>query len=90
MSKHDTWVTLKAVNPLSEIIHLFPSQQVPMRDPFPMELAISESGNATLFTIDLDRLSSIQTIVITTTYATSDQKKSPIFMTVTRIQHRNK
>ena len=69
MSKHDTWVTLKAVNPLSEIIHLFPSQQVPMRDPFPMELAISESGNATLFTIDLDRLSSIQTIGITTTYA---------------------
>lgn len=71
MSKHDTWVTLKSDNPLSEIMDLFPGKQIPMRDPFPMELVISDSGNAALFTIDLDRLSSIQATEITKIYAKS-------------------
>ena len=69
MTKHDTWVTLKPNNPLSEIIHLFPDEQIPMRDPFPMEVGVSNSGNAALFVIDLDRLSSIQAAEITKIYA---------------------
>ena len=69
MTKHDTWVTLKPNNPLSEIIHLFPDEQIPMRDPFPMELGVSDSGNVALFVIDLDRLSSIQATEITKIYA---------------------
>lgn len=69
MTKHDTWVTLKPDNPLLEIMHLFPEQQIPMRDPFPMELVVRDSGNAALFTIDLDRLSSIQATEITKIYA---------------------
>ena len=68
MTKHDTWVTLKPNNPLSEIIHLFPDEQIPMRDPFPMELVVSDSGQAALFVIDLDRLSSIQATEITKIY----------------------
>lgn len=66
---HDTWVTLKQDNPLSEIMHLFPGGQIPMRDPFPMDLVVSDSGNAALFTIDLDRLRSIQSIEIIEIYA---------------------
>lgn len=69
MTKHDTWVTLKLDNPLSGIMHLFPESHIPMRDPFPMELVISDSGNAALFVIDLDRLSSIQATEITKIYA---------------------
>lgn len=44
MTKHDTWVTLKPGNPLSEIMHLFPDGLIPMRDPFPL---IKESLNLT-------------------------------------------
>ena len=40
-----------------------------MRDPFPMEVGVSNSGNAALFVIDLDRLSSIQAAEITKIYA---------------------
>lgn len=69
MTKHDTWATLKLGNPLSEIIHLFSNNQIPMRDPFPMELVVSDSGNAALFTIDLDRISSTQAIEIAKIYA---------------------
>ncbi|BAY86007.1 hypothetical protein NIES267_55130 [Calothrix parasitica NIES-267] len=69
MTKHDTWVTLKPDNPLSEIINLFPEQQIPMRDPFPMELVANGQDKAALFVIDLDRLSSIQATEITKIYA---------------------
>ena len=43
MPKHDTWVTLIPDNPLQEIIHLFADEQIPMRDPFPMELPVDYS-----------------------------------------------
>jgi hypothetical protein len=69
MTKHDTWVTLKDDNPLAPIMHLFPEQQVPMRDPFPMELVFSDSGNAALFAIDLNRLNFIQATEVTKIYA---------------------
>ena len=69
MTKHDTWVLLRENNPLLEIIHLFPQGQIPVRDPFPMELVADDKGKAALFTIDLERLSAFQAMEITKTYA---------------------
>ena len=69
MTQHDTWVLLRQNNPLLEIIDLFPQGQIPMRDPFPMELVSDDKGEAALFTIDLERLSAFQAMEITNAYA---------------------
>ena len=69
MTIHDTWATLRPGNPLLEIMHLFPDEQVPMRDPFPMGLASRGTEKAALFTIDIHRLSPIQTNAIIAIYA---------------------
>jgi hypothetical protein len=61
MTKHDTWVTLKPRSPYEPILDLFPDG-IPMRDPFPMEL--SQDGKASLWIIDLERLSNIQTLAL--------------------------
>ncbi|RCJ16939.1 hypothetical protein A6S26_32050 [Nostoc sp. ATCC 43529] len=59
MTKHDTWVTLKPGNPYEPILDLFPGYRIPMRDPFPLERT-SSFGGASLWIIDLERLSSVQ------------------------------
>lgn len=59
MTKHDTWVKLKPGNPYEPISDLFPEDIIPMRDPFPMAVTRSR-GSASLWLIDLERLSSIQ------------------------------
>ncbi len=60
MTKHDTWVKLKPGKPYEPIIDLFPDGMIPMRDPFPLERT-SSFGGASLWIIDLERLSSVQT-----------------------------
>ncbi|MEH1959845.1 MAG: hypothetical protein V7L05_08155 [Nostoc sp.] len=62
MSKHDTWVKLKPGNPFEPILDLFPDRMIPMRDPFPLEMAVNADGeNVPLWIIDIDRLSIPQT-----------------------------
>ncbi|WP_375495575.1 hypothetical protein [uncultured Nostoc sp.] len=58
MTKHDTWVKLKPGNPYEPILDLLPDGMIPMRDPFPLEL--SADRKASLWIIDLERLSSVQ------------------------------
>ncbi|WP_414546088.1 hypothetical protein [Nostoc sp. CCY0012] len=61
MTKHDTWVTLIPGSPYEPILDLFPHGMIPMRDPFPLERVAAASGEqVALWTIDMERLSSIQ------------------------------
>ncbi len=53
MSKHDTFVRLKAGHPFHHIDHLFPDGY-PMRDPWGM--GRSKDGKTILWIIDMDRL----------------------------------
>ncbi|MEH2137139.1 hypothetical protein [Nostoc sp.] len=65
MTKHDTWVKLKPGNPYESILKLFTGGRIPVRDPFPMERVKTTDGEQlALWIIDLERLSSIQSIAI--------------------------
>lgn len=56
MTDHDSWVMLAPGNPYESILHLFPDG-IPVRDPFPMEMARSKIGEkVALWVIDLERL----------------------------------
>ncbi|MHC5718655.1 MAG: hypothetical protein ACYTX0_42940, partial [Nostoc sp.] len=71
MTKHDTWVKLKPGNPYEPILDLFPDGMIPMRDPFPLEMAINADGkNVPLWIIDIDRLSITQTRALARLIAT--------------------
>ncbi|MCC5641332.1 hypothetical protein LC593_37170 [Nostoc sp. CHAB 5844] len=65
MTKHDTWVKLKAGNPYEPILELFPDGMIPMRDPFPLERIAGEFEGKSLWIIDLERLKSSQATAIT-------------------------
>ncbi|MBC1242200.1 hypothetical protein [Nostoc sp. 2RC] len=70
MTKHDTWVKLKPGNPYEPILDMFPDGMIPMRDPFPLERVTTADGEqVTLWIVDLERLSSIQTIALAQTIA---------------------
>lgn len=61
MTKHDTWVKLKANSPYEPILDLFPDRMIPMRDPFPLELIMRDDGEQiALWIVDIERLTSIQ------------------------------
>ncbi|BAY16903.1 hypothetical protein NIES21_27370 [Anabaenopsis circularis NIES-21] len=61
MTKHDTWVRLKAGNPYEPIIKLFPDGMIPMRDPFPLERVTGPNQEQiAVWIVDLQRLSSVQ------------------------------
>lgn len=59
MTKHDSWVFVKANSPYEPIKHLFP-EGFPVRDPFPLEYAKTPDGTFALWSIDVPRLSSRQ------------------------------
>lgn len=56
--KHDTLVTLKPGSPYESILNLFPERKIPMRDPFPMEVA--KGQQISLWIVDLSRLNILQ------------------------------
>ncbi|MEH2151040.1 hypothetical protein [Nostoc sp.] len=65
MTKHDTWVKLKPGNPYESILGLFPGGRIPMRDPFPLErVTLADGEQVALWMVDLERLSSVQSIAI--------------------------
>ncbi|MEH2074604.1 MAG: hypothetical protein V7K57_09460 [Nostoc sp.] len=65
MTKHDTWVKLKPGNPYESVLKLFPGGRIPMRDPFPMERVKTIDGEQlAVWIVDLERLSSVQSIAI--------------------------
>ena len=66
MSKHDTWVKLKAGHPMTSIEQLFP-EGFPMRDPWAM--GRSPDGKTALWFIDDDRLTPDQSGEIAKLYA---------------------
>lgn len=69
MTDHDSWVLLSPGNPYEPILYLFPDG-LPVRDPFPMEIAQTKTGkDVALWTIDSERLDDDQIDAIALTIA---------------------
>lgn len=69
MTDHDSWVRIASGNPFEKILHLFPDG-IPVRDPFPMEMGQTNTGEKNaLWTIDLKRLDEDQEDAIAETIA---------------------
>lgn len=61
MTKHDTVVRLKPNSPYASALQFFEDGYIPMRDPFPMERGVSDTGEeAALWVTDWERMSGDQ------------------------------
>lgn len=61
MTKHDTVVRIKPNSPYESALQAFEDGFIPMRDPFPMERGVSDTGEVTsLWVTDWERMSDEQ------------------------------
>lgn len=61
MTKHDTLVRLKPNSPYASALQFFKNGFIPMRDPFPLERSVSDTGEeAALWVTDWERMSDEQ------------------------------